>query len=115
MADHELIVVQETEYTGAGKHLQAQLTFARENGIDVRFGDPREEICGESIVLPEHPRLIQAEDADLDALRRSYLSNCLSAANAPEIGAAELDFLVAETNGARSLVLSVLDEFGVAH
>ena len=29
-----MIVVQETEYTGAGKHVQPQLSFARENGIE---------------------------------------------------------------------------------
>jgi hypothetical protein len=52
---------------------------------------------------------------DLDELRRSYVSNCLSAASVSEVGAVDLDFLVAETNGARRLVLSVLDELGVAH
>ena len=31
------IVVQETEYTGAGKHHWAQLNFARENGVEVRW------------------------------------------------------------------------------
>ncbi len=36
-----MIVVQETEYTGAGKHVQPQLSFARENGIEVRLGDPQ--------------------------------------------------------------------------
>ena len=34
------IVVQETEYTGAGKHHWAQLNFARENGVEVRAGRP---------------------------------------------------------------------------
>ena len=42
--EDEIIVVQESEYTGAGKHHQAQLSFARENGIDIFFGNPREEI-----------------------------------------------------------------------
>ena len=36
------VVVQETEYTGAGKHHWAQLNFAREQGVEVRAGDPRE-------------------------------------------------------------------------
>ena len=31
----DIIVVQETEYTGAGKHPTAQLTFAREMGVEV--------------------------------------------------------------------------------
>ena len=32
------VVVQETEYTGAGKHPWAQLAFAVENGVEVRTG-----------------------------------------------------------------------------
>ena len=34
----QLIVVQETEYTGAGKHVQPQLSFAKQNSIEVIFG-----------------------------------------------------------------------------
>ncbi|RKW49381.1 MAG: PLP-dependent lyase/thiolase, partial [Lachnospiraceae bacterium] len=40
----QLIVVQETEYTGAGKHVQPQLSFAKQNGIEVVFGKPEEEV-----------------------------------------------------------------------
>ena len=52
LPEDKIIVVQETEYTGAGKHHQAQLSFARSQGIDVRFGDPRTEVPGRDIVLP---------------------------------------------------------------
>lgn len=51
MPQDATIVVQETEYTGAGKHLQPQLSFARENGIEVRFGDPKDEVPGKSVIL----------------------------------------------------------------
>jgi cystathionine beta-synthase len=47
--------VQETEYTGAGKHHWAQLNFARANGVEVRLGDPAESVPGTSIVIPEAP------------------------------------------------------------
>ena len=40
MDEDQIILVQETEYTGAGKHLQPQLSFARDNGIELRFGAP---------------------------------------------------------------------------
>ena len=49
-----MIVVQETEYTGAGKHVQPQLSFARENGIEVRLGDPKDEIPGKSVNLRKY-------------------------------------------------------------
>lgn len=73
----QMIVVQETEYTGAGKHIQPQLSFARNNGIEIRFGDPREEVPGTSIILPEHPSMIRAVDLDLGKIRASYIRNCL--------------------------------------
>jgi len=76
------VVVQETEYTGAGKHHWAQLNFAREMGVEVRAGDPTENAPGKVIVIPEHPEQIQARDFDVDRMRRSYVRNVLK--NAPE-------------------------------
>ena len=46
LPEDQILVVSETEYTGAGKHVQPQLDFARENGIEVRFGKPGEEVPG---------------------------------------------------------------------
>jgi len=69
----QVIVVQETEYTGAGKHHQAQLSFAREHGIDIHFGDPKDEIPGKSIILPKDPRFIRAKEVDLHRIRLSYI------------------------------------------
>ena len=40
LPEDAILVVSETEYTGAGKHIQPQLDFARENGIELRFGNP---------------------------------------------------------------------------
>ncbi|NLA95292.1 MAG: pyridoxal-phosphate dependent enzyme [Clostridiaceae bacterium] len=73
LPQEQTIVVQETEYTGAGKHPMPQLTFARQNGIDVCFGDPEEEIAGQSIVLPVHPSMIRVRDYDMGRLRLSAL------------------------------------------
>ncbi|MDI6843133.1 MAG: 2-amino-4-oxopentanoate thiolase subunit OrtB [Anaerosomatales bacterium] len=76
------VVVQETEYTGAGKHHWSQLAFARDNGIEVRLGDPAESVPGTSIVIPERPEQIAVREIDLDRLRRSYVRNALD--HAPE-------------------------------
>ena len=43
LPEDAVIVVSETEYTGAGKHIQPQMAFARENGIEIKFGDPDKE------------------------------------------------------------------------
>jgi hypothetical protein len=77
MDSDQTLVVQETEYTGAGKHVQAQLSFARENGINVSVGDPREEQAGTSIILPEDPSLIRVKDFELQELVRSYIRRSL--------------------------------------
>ncbi len=93
------IVVQETEYTGAGKHHWAQLNFAREQGVEVRSGDPTESVPGTSIVIPERPEQIRAKDFDLARMRRSYVRNALS--HAPEgydPTAEDIAFLAADTN-----------------
>lgn len=73
MDKDQIIVVQETEYTGAGKHVQPQLAFARENGIKVYIGNPEDEVPGESVVLPSHPSLIKALDMDLDHMKESLI------------------------------------------
>ena len=93
----KLIVVQETEYTGAGKHVQPQLSFAKSNGIEVFFGDPKDEIPGKNIVLPEHPSLIKATDVDLDHMRRSLIKTALKTYNASEPTEQDIKFLAEET------------------
>jgi len=75
----QVVVVQETEYTGAGKHHNRQLSFARENGIDVRVGDPRENVPGKSIVIPERLDQVRGMVQDMDKLRASYLKNAVKA------------------------------------
>ncbi len=85
----QTIVVQETEYTGAGKHVTAQLTFARENGVEIRRGDPKDQVPGKNIVIPAHPSMIRARDLSLDDLRVSYLHNALK--NRPASASAEFN------------------------
>ncbi len=95
----QTIVVQETEYTGAGKHVTAQLTFARENGVEIRRGDPKDQIPGKSIIIPAHPSMIRARDLSLDDLRVSYLHNAMKnrPASAPfELNAVETKYLSEE-------------------
>jgi cysteine synthase len=71
----QIVVVQETEYTGAGKHHNSQLSFARENGIKVYVGDPAENVPGKTIVLPERLDQVRGKAQDMESLRHSYLRN----------------------------------------
>ena len=94
--EDQIVVVQETEYTGAGKHHNSQLAFARQRGIEVRRGDPRDNVPGRSIVIPERLEQVRTNAQDLDGLRRSYLRN--AAARLPVAAWCEADvaFLAAD-------------------
>lgn len=73
----QIIVVQETEYTAAGKLHTAQLTFAQQNGVAVRRGNPRDNVPGKAIVIPEGMDQVHIEDVDLDKMRGSYIKNAI--------------------------------------
>jgi cysteine synthase len=109
----QIVVVQETEYTGAGKHPMAQLTFASENGVIVKRGDPRVQKPGESIIIPEHPEQISATELPLDALRRSYLRNAVESLEADALEHSDLKYLCEETSASLEFVRQVLCELGV--
>ena len=107
----QIIVAQETEYTGAGKHIQPQLAFARRNGIELLFGDPQDEVPGTNIVFPAKPSLLRAKDADLDHMRTSLIRRQASRATGP-ITDADVAYLVEETNSSPAFVKKVLQELG---
>lgn len=113
--EDQIIVVQETEYTGAGKHIQPQLTFAKENGIEVLIGDPTEEIPGKNIILPKDPGYIEIEEVDLNRIRRSYIRNCIRNNQIEKVSKEDLEFLVEDTKSSEEFVKSILDEFGVEY
>lgn len=113
MDQDQIIVVQETEYTGAGKHIQPQLSFARNNGINLCFGNPQDEIAGESIILPKHPKDIKAVDLDLTKIRKSLVKNAIKQGDYKTITTDDLAFLVEETNATEDFVKEVLVELGV--
>ncbi|MCL2573270.1 MAG: 2-amino-4-oxopentanoate thiolase subunit OrtB [Defluviitaleaceae bacterium] len=110
MPQDAVIVVQETEYTGAGKHIQPQLAFAKKSGIDIYFGEPSAEIAGENIVLPEHPGLIVARDVDMSSLRKSLIKNTMQRAGDIVPTDADIEFLAAEIKANAEFVREVLEE-----
>ncbi len=107
MDQDQMIVVQETEYTGAGKHIQPQLSFARSNGIEVKFGDPKDEVPGKNIILPSHPSLIKAQDASVEGMRKSLIKNALANYNVVP-NDADIEFLAEETKTDAEYVKNVI-------
>jgi len=108
----EIIVVQETEYTGAGKHPMAQLNFARSMGVEIRRGDPRENVPGQIIVIPESLSQLQVVEQPLDQLRLSYLRNALDNAGKSTVSLEDLKFLVADTKASEAWVRENIQEMG---
>ncbi|MGI6163573.1 MAG: 2-amino-4-oxopentanoate thiolase subunit OrtB [Bacillota bacterium] len=113
LPEDQIVVVQETEYTGAGKHSQAQLDFARTNGIEVRRGDPKDNIPGKAIVIPERFSQLHVSEMDLDRMRKSYIRNAIERNQAAEISEEEVRFLAEDTKSTPEFVVSVLTGMGV--
>lgn len=110
----EVIIVQETEYTGAGKHPMAQLSFARENGVEVLFGNPDDDVPGKTIILPADPSMIKARRWDLDKTRRSYIKNCVKHYQMTEAAPEDIQFIMDDSKASREMVCEELQKYGVA-
>lgn len=110
MKEDEIILVQETEYTGAGKHVNPQLSFARDNGIEISLGNPRDEVNGETIILPEHPSMIQAQLLDLKRIKRSYIKSVLPKAEGRELSSVEMKYLCDELKLTEAEVQELIDD-----
>ncbi len=109
--EDRIVVVQETEYTGAGKHPIAQLNFAKRMGIEVKRGDPRCNEPGRRIVIPDHPSQIRVVDVDLELMRRSYLRHALGLLpEGTSVSQVDIEFLAAETRTTESHVQEIVDE-----
>ena len=112
MEKEQIIVVQETEYTGAGKHPLGQLNLAKQMGIEVRRGDPRENQPGKAIVIPEHPSQIKPVEMDLDRIRRSYVRNALdSLLQGENVTETDIAFLSAETRTDETFIREAIESY----
>lgn len=110
--EDKIIVVQETEYTGAGKHINPQLTFARENGIEIKFGNPKDEVPGVNLILPQSPELLKCVDIDMNKIRKSYIKNCIlnnQIDDVKKLSNNDIEFLIEETKSSREFVIEALE------
>jgi cysteine synthase len=113
MDENQTLVVQETEYTGAGKHPMPQLTFAKQNGIEILFGNPEHDEPGKNIILPAHPSDIKVRDYDLNKAKASYIKNCIDHYKVAEINKEDFDFLINDTKSDKKFVSDILTELNV--
>ena len=108
--DDEIIVVQETEYTGAGKHLIPQLNFAKENGIEISIGDPKDQVPGKNIVLPSNPSVVSVTDMSMEDLRNSYLRNAFKRLKENRVEEVDVQFLSEETKMGKAEIIEILKQ-----
>lgn len=113
LPEDAIVVVSETEYTGAGKHIQPQLDFARDNGIEIKFGNPQEEDKpGVNLILPANPGLIKHKVADIEHFRKSLIKKAVKKAGVKPMDS-DFEFLAAETKADIDFVKAVLEEEGL--
>ncbi len=105
MDQDQIVVVQETEYTGAGKHHNSQLSFARQNGIEVRRGDPKDDVPGRVIVIPESLEQVQGKVQDMERLRMSYLRNAARAHPVDQWNDNDIKFLAEDLKVSQDWIL----------
>ena len=111
LPEDAVIVISETEYTGAGKHIQPQLSFARENGIEIKFGNPQEEDKpGINIVLPKDPSFVQHKVADVNHFRNRLINKAVKKAGVDpkDLKADDIEFLAVETKTDEAFVKKAL-------
>jgi cysteine synthase len=108
--DH-VVVVNETEYTGAGKHPYAQLAFAKKMGVEVKRGNPKDEVPGKNIVIPERPEQIACTEISLNKLRESYVRHaCSSLGEERKLSQVDVEFLAEDSRLDKDEVLRLLAE-----
>ncbi len=112
LPEDAIVVVSETEYTGAGKHIQPQLDFARDNGIDIKFGDPKDDKPGTNLILPANPGLIKHKVANIEHFRKSLIKKAVKKAGVKPIDA-DLEFLAIETKTDVDFVKKTLEAEGL--
>ena len=111
MNEDEIIVVNETEYTGAGKLPSAQLTFAKQNNIEVKKGDPiKEDKPGERIVIPESPLQIGYIEIPMMQLKESYINQLFKRLNKTEFTKKEIEFIAEDIRESVGTVQELIEK-----
>ena len=106
MRSDQIIVVQESEYTGAGKHMKAQVSFASDRGVKISLGDPLLEKPGKTIIFPSSGALLKHKELPLDQLRASYLKHF----SEKELSQKDITYLATELNTTIEHISILLEE-----
>jgi len=113
MNENETIVVQETEYTGAGKHPISQLNFAKDHNIEVKRGNPEYNVPGENIIIPENLNQFSVKDIDIKKIKKKYIENAVKYSGKQSVLEKDVEFLTEDANIDSDFVKDILDQMSV--
>jgi cysteine synthase len=112
--EDDVVVVQETEYTGAGKHPTAQLTLARQMGVQLTTGGRADDEPGRTIALPRGVEEMGVTEVELARLRRSYLRRVAVRAGHRPLEDFEATFLAEDLNVDQMVVREEWDQLSAS-
>ena len=105
----QILVVQETEYTAAGKLPSSQLTFAAENGVTVLRGSPADEVPGKVIVIPESIEQFRLKEYDMPQIRKSYVKKALEITKPYEPSTNDIEFLAEDSKASFDFIQETVE------
>ena len=89
----------------------ADRASARENGIEIKFGDPNvEDKPGVNIVLPKDPSYIKTMDMDLNRMRTSFIKKACKKYGSFDLDEDDINFLAEEVNASPEWVRGVVED-----
>ena len=83
LSDDQVVVISETEYTGAGKSPIAQLEFAEAMGVEIVNGLRSQDEPGKRISIPTALEELSTTEISLDDLRARYIRRAISGLDRP--------------------------------
>ena len=99
--------------TQGQESIPAQLDFAKRNGVKVIRDEPKQNVPGKVIAIPEHFSQLTFTEVDLDRMRTSYVRNAVTRSKVAKVTQEEVKFLAEDTNSSADFVVSVLETLGV--
>lgn len=103
LEEDQVLVISETEYTGAGKSPVAQLSFAESLGISVVNGPRDMDKPGTLIAIPTSLHDLGVTEVNLNKLKQSYIRQALEHLGG-DANDEVIDFLAADTKSSRERV-----------
>jgi cystathionine beta-synthase len=82
-------------------------------GIEVSRGDPKENIPGKKIIIPEKLEQVEVEDFDMEKIRHSYLEKAMNVTKGYSPTEEDIQFLAEDSKSTVETVREGLKSLGM--